>query len=135
MRPRIILQDSREKRPARFPGRVVRVKNLKAGDYTLVGRSRHVGVERKGPLDWAACNYSKARRAELSDQLARFEKHYKHPLLVVAAPPSYLWRTFPGLTVDFLRDEFLRWTERMPAVWCAEDEQGQWIERWLELYG
>lgn len=53
--PRVILVDTREQKPLRFPGWATKPATLQVGDYSIEGLSHRVAVERKSFSDFIRC--------------------------------------------------------------------------------
>jgi ERCC4-type nuclease len=82
-----ILVDTREQRPARFSGSVrTQSATLPTGDYSIVGFTHLVAIERKAGEDlWGCCGAGRARF------VAELERLRDYPLRAVVVEESIDW--------------------------------------------
>jgi ERCC4-type nuclease len=80
----IVLQDTRESRPWRFPSHVqVKKKTLKTGDYTVEGYEESLCIERKSLNDITSC-LCKNELMRFTSQVKRM-RQFKYRVIIVEA--------------------------------------------------
>ena len=144
--PMPIIRDSREQAPFGFSGFPVEVSvgALEAGDYSLVGFTRRVSVERKELGDLVGCLSGERERFER--ELARL-RGYDCAAVVVEAPAhalrsgQYLGRLDAGAAWQSVLAFTVRY--RVPFIFCADRADAEAVtfdllrhyarDRWREL--
>jgi len=135
--PTIII-DTREQHPLDFPNLPATVGTLDTGDYSIVGLTHLVAVERKSIDDLLAC--IGRERARFKRELQRL-RAYRFRLLVVEASAADLeaglsglvpWRS--SLQPSHVVGSLAAWTAQYGLpVWLAGDHAGagRFVERYL----
>ncbi len=130
----IIIVDSREQCPLAFPNLPTTVGTLDAGDYSIVGLTHLVAVERKSIDDLLAC--CGRERERFKRELQRL-RAYRFRLLVIEADAAGLeagqWRS--QLAPAHVLGSLAAWCAQYELpVWLAgsHDGAGRFVERFLD---
>jgi DNA excision repair protein ERCC-4 len=118
--PFTVLVDTREQREFRFHGLATTVGTLKTGDYSLVGYTDRVAVERKSKADiWMCCASERPRFERCLERLAALERAcvvIECDLRELSIRPEYIQRVTPATVVG----SCISWSckYRLPFYWC-----------------
>ena len=144
--PLSILVDSREQRPFAFAGYSATVTTVtpEAGDYSVAGFGRRIGIERKSLQDLVGCLSGEQDRFER--ELARL-RGYDSAAVVVEEPAAALrqHRYASRLDARAAWQPVLAFTQRfrVPFIFCADRADAETVtfdllrhyarDRWREL--
>jgi DNA excision repair protein ERCC-4 len=130
----VILIDTREQRPLRFsPAVHAERATLPTGDYSLVGYTDRITIERKAPEDlWQCCGRERDR---FEAELVRM-RNFDHRAVVIEATIDAILMTPPAgrIKPETVIRSTIGWQMDygIPFVWCGSPRiAAAWVERAL----
>jgi ERCC4-type nuclease len=129
-----IVIDSREQRPYRYPGAVV--KALNAGDYSVEGAEHLVAIERKSKSD--AFNSLGRNRGRFEREVQRLAE-LRYAAIVIESTLADFLRTpaFSQMSARAAARSLLTWSVkyRLPMFWAGDRRHGRAVTmRLLEAF-
>ncbi len=130
----IIVVDNREQRPYQFPGAVV--QTLPTGDYSIVGYTDRVTIERKSKPD--AYNSLGKNRARFLREIERLAEFHYAAIVIEDSVPGFLRRPpFSRMKPRSAMCSLLAWSVRfgIPVFFAGDRPHGQALtHKLLQMY-
>lgn len=122
----LVLVDSREQRPLRFP--VSRVAALRTGDYSVAGFEDRIALERKDHEDLVRCvGHDRARFRDQVERLAAME--YGALILEPSIDQIRIGSTVSRMNPAAVLQTLLSWSVRyrLPVWFCGDRENARGV--------